>query len=115
MTTRKQEARPDSIGAGSPASQQVAWWPTHEFISALISQTDHLPVAGTPAWCSLGDSDPRKLLALAAAGEHHVLRVETAQIALADASHEISTAANWSAVAQRVRNSRGTAYIRRTA
>ncbi len=95
------------------SSRQVAWWPVHEFISALVGQVNALPVAGTPAWCSLSDDDPRKLLALAVAGEHHVLRVEVAQAAMADASREISGAAPWSALAQRVVQGRGGAHIER--
>lgn len=50
------------------ASRAVAWWPVHEFMAALLAQANDLPLAGTPAWCSLSDGDPRKLLALAAAG-----------------------------------------------
>lgn len=70
-------------------------------------------MAGTPAWCELADGDPRKLLAVAAAGEHHVLRVETAQQAHADASREIAAAAPWSTLARRVSRGRGPAYIPR--
>jgi hypothetical protein len=81
-------------------SRSVAWWPVHEFITALVAQANNVPVAGTPAWCALADRDPRKLLALAVAGEHHVLRVETAQTAKAQASRDISAAADWSAVAR---------------
>ena len=94
-------------GAGFPPSQTVSWWPTHEFISALVAQYNHLPTAGTPAWIQLADTDPRKLLALATAGEHHVLRVEVAQAALADASKAVASVPNW-----RTRP-RGDAYIRR--
>lgn len=95
------------------SSRQVAWWPVHEFITALVAQANNLPIAGTPAWCGLADGDPRKLLSLAAAGEHHVLRVEQAQQAMADASREISTAAAWSAIGQRIARGRGPAYIPR--
>lgn len=94
-------------------SRQVSWSVVHEFITALVDQANNLPAAGTPAWCQLSDSDPRKLLALAVAGQHHVLRVETAQQAMADASREISTAAAWSAIGQRVARGRGPAYIPR--
>lgn len=110
-----QEARPDDLGAGSPASQQVSWWPTHEFITALVANVNNLPVAGTPAWQVLSDDDPAKLLALAVAGEHHVLRVETAQEAFAESSRAIAEAEDWAAVARRVQTGRGTAYIERTA
>ncbi|OMC02104.1 hypothetical protein A5734_15085 [Mycolicibacterium fortuitum] len=105
------------MGAGSPASQQVSWWDTHEFITAAVRQADTgpLPIAGTPAWCALADGDPRKLLALAVAGQHHVLRVEVAQEHLADASKNIATSADWSALAQRIRNRCSSAYIPRKA
>lgn len=49
--TRTTETRP-LTGAGSPASQQVSWWPTHEFITELVANVNNLPVAGTPAWCA---------------------------------------------------------------
>ncbi len=82
------------------ASRAVSWWPVHEFMAALLSQANDLPSAGTPAWCALGDGDPRKLLAVAAAGEHHVLRVETAQEVHAEASKAIAAAADWSQIAR---------------
>ncbi|MBP2455191.1 DUF2742 domain-containing protein [Mycolicibacterium lutetiense] len=114
MTDQTVRTRADR-GAGSPASQQVSWWPVHEFITAAVAQANYgpLPIAGTPAWCELADGDPRKLLALAVAGDHHVLRVETAQAAMADASREISAAADWTAMAQRIRNHSRSAYIPR--
>lgn len=85
------------------ASRQVSWWPTHEFLQAVLTRENGgpLPWAGTPAWCELADGDPRKLLALAAAGEHHVLRIETAQAAMAATSREISGAADWAAISRR--------------
>jgi hypothetical protein len=83
-----------------PDSRAVAWWPVHEFIARVIAQADDFPAAGTPAWCALADGDPRKLLAVAVAGEHHVLRIETAQEALAEASKDISAAADWKSIAQ---------------
>ena len=86
-----------------PESSSVSWWPCHEFITALVARYSDLPMAGTPAWCGLDDGDPRKLIALAVAGEHHVLRMETAQEARAEASKAIATAADWPAVAREVR------------
>jgi hypothetical protein len=79
----------------------------------MVAQANHLPVAGTPAWCALSDDDPAKLVALAVAGEHHVLRVETAQEALAQASQAISACTDWSTVAQRVRNRSSGSYVPR--
>ena len=94
-------------GAGFPPSQTVSWWPAHEFLTALVAQYNHLPTAGTPDWQQLADTDPRKLLALAAAGEHHVLRVETAQAAMGEASKAVASVPDW-----RTRP-RGPAYIPR--
>lgn len=104
-----------ALDGGVLRSQQVAWWPTYEFMAALLEQANvgPLPSAGTPSWCELSDGDPRKLLALAEAGVHHALRVDTAQDALAEASREIAATDDWLAVAQRVRTNRGPAYIPR--
>lgn len=100
-------------------SRSVAWWPVHEFMAALLAQANELPPAGTPGWCALSDGDPRKLLAVAAAGEHHVLRVEIAQEAQAEASKTISASADWHALArylrQRDQARRSGAYIEREA
>lgn len=84
-------------------SQQVSWWSVHEFITALTAKANDLPYAGTPAWCALSDNDPRKLLALAVAGEHHVLRAETAQEVRADASKAVAAAADWPAIGREIR------------
>jgi hypothetical protein len=85
-------------------SRQVDWWSCHTFIDVMVRQANAgpLPMAGSPSWCELADGDPRKLLALAAAGEHHVLRVETAQHALAETSRDIATAADWPNIAREV-------------
>jgi len=82
----------------------VSWWQTHEFLKAVLAQANAgpLPWAGSPAWCDLADGDPRKLLALAVDGEHHVLRKEVAQTAHAQASREVSVAANWSGIAREI-------------
>ncbi|MDI3314488.1 MAG: DUF2742 domain-containing protein [Mycobacterium sp.] len=91
--------------ATCPESRQVSWWSVHTFIESILSQANcggPLPLAGTPGWCALADGDPRKLLALAVAGEHHVLRMETAQEALAEASKDIAAAADWPAIAAEI-------------
>jgi len=108
MTDRKMETRADR-GAGTPQSTQVAWWPVHEFLTAVVAQANHgpLPVAGTPAWQQLEDGDPRKLLACAIAGEHHVLRVEVAQQDRADAAKDVAAVPDWKTL------QRGTAYVPR--
>jgi len=84
------------------ASQQVSWWSVHEFLAALVSQANTLPVAGTPSWCALDDSDPVKLLAVAVAGEHHVLRMEIAQEARCEAAKAVAASTDWPKVAREI-------------
>jgi hypothetical protein len=81
-------------------SQQVSFWDVHMFVQRYLDTAGHYPAAGTPAWRELPSGDRRKWAALLAAAEHHVLRVETAQEALAEASRDIGTAADWSDVAR---------------
>lgn len=83
-------------------SRQVSWLEVHTFVDALVAQANcgELPWPGTPSWCELSAGDPRKLLALAQFGEHHALRVETAQQARADASRAVSNAVDWPAVSR---------------
>lgn len=115
MTRNQIEETRAAGGAGTPQSRQVDWWSVHQFLETVVAQANcgPLPIAGTPGWCAMSDGDPRKLIALAVAGEHHVLRTEAAQTAMAEASHEISTAADWSALARRIQTGRGSAYIPR--
>lgn len=103
-----------SHSSGKIASRQVSWWPVHEFVEAAVAQANgSLPAAGTPSWCELSDGDPRKLLAVAVAGEHHVLRMEVAQQAQADASSSVSAAADWSKISREIRQRRSGARIER--
>lgn len=99
----KGEAGPQR--AGAPPSQQRSWWPVHEFLEAVLQQANcgPLPAAGTPSWCELADGDPRKLLAVAIDGEHHVLRVETAQEQCAEASKVIAAAVDWPQISREIR------------
>lgn len=84
-------------------SHQVSWWAVHEFVSAVLDRVNGWPMAGTPAWCSLAHDDPAKWAALLDGAQHHALRVETAQQARADASRDVCAAADWSAIADDVR------------
>ena len=86
------------------SSQQVAWWEVHEFVIAHL-QVEHWPMVGSPDWCELDDDDPAKLAAVLDAGQHMALRIECQQ-AYADAGSEISAAADWSHIAQRIRSER---------
>jgi hypothetical protein len=83
-------------------SQQVSFWSVHKHVAPLLATVGHWPTVGTPAWCSLSEDDPKKWAALLDAARHHALRMETAQTALAAASHDISAAANWSAVSREI-------------
>lgn len=106
MTTEITDARPQS-GAGYPAaSQQVSWYETFTYASNLAAQhglsLDHhlLPVAGTPQWCGMADTDARKLLALVLGGVREALNHDVAQEHRAEASREISKAADWKKVSR---------------
>lgn len=110
------EARP-LTGAGSPASQEVNWWATHLFLEAAVAQANcgPLPTAGTPAWAELADGDPRKLLSLAVAGEHHVLRVQIGQEQRAQAAEDVWQGENWTDLARQVQRRREIDQMRRSA
>lgn len=94
------------------SSQQVSWWSVHEYILPFLKRVGAWPMAGTPEWCDLPDSDPAKTAALFEAASHHALRIETAQELRAQASHDISEAADWSAIATEA-SRRREAYIPR--
>jgi Protein of unknown function (DUF2742) len=96
------------------SSRQVSWWSVHEYVTPRLAAAESWPMAGTPAWCQLDDDDPVKLAALCDAAQHHALRVETAQAALADASKAVSDAEDWSAVATKAMH-RHSVYIPRRA
>lgn len=107
VTEVDEEAGP--TWAGAPPSQQRAWWPVHQFLEALVAQANYgpIPAAGTPLWCALSDGDPRKLLAVAIDGEHHVLRMETAQEQQAEASKVIAAAVDWTQISRDIRHRSG--------
>lgn len=81
-------------------ARSVSWWSVHEFVTRLTELVAAWPMAGTPAWCALDDYDPRKLAAVLDAGQHHALRVETAQEIHAEASKAVAAATDWRAIAQ---------------
>ncbi len=101
---------------GSPASQEVNWWATHVFITAAVAQANcgPLPAAGTPAWDALDREDPRKILALAVDGEHHVLRKQIGQEQLAQAAEDVQAGEDWSMVSRQVRRRWEIDALRRT-
>jgi len=83
-------------------SQQVSWWAVREWVQPLLETAGDYPAAGTPAWIALPDNDRRKWAACLDATQHHVLRVEIAQAAMAAASRAVSEAADWKAVASEI-------------
>jgi hypothetical protein len=87
-------------------SAQRSWWPVHRFVEAAVGHTDisSWPEAGTPAWCALANSDPRKWLAVLDAGQHWVLRLDAQQEARAEASRAVSASADWGRVAFQMRS-----------
>jgi hypothetical protein len=85
-----------------PGSQQVSWWSVHEFVVPKLEKAGDWPLLGTPAWCSLDNSDPRKWAAVLDGGQHHALRLETAQEARAEAGRAIAGAADWPAIAREI-------------
>jgi hypothetical protein len=88
------------------SSRQVSWWSVHEHVQPYLDAAGSWPMAGTPAWCLLDDDDPRKWAALLDGAQHWALRVDTCQAAMAEASRDISTAADWKAIAGEIRDRR---------
>jgi hypothetical protein len=99
--------------ADPTASAAVSWWSVNEHVAPFLETAGSWPMAGTPAWCDLSDDDPAKVAALLDAARHWVLRVETGQEAMAEASQAISAAVDWAAVARRVCQRRPSSYIPR--
>lgn len=95
-------------------SRTVDWWAVHCWAQPRLDAVGSWPMAGTLAWQLLCDTDPAKWAALLDAAQHHILRVDTAQAALAEVSHDISTAANWQAVSREMLQ-RHSVYIPRKA
>jgi hypothetical protein len=99
----------------SPVSaQQVSFWSVHEYIAPLLEKCGRFPTVGTPEWVALPDDDPRKIAAVFDAAQHHALRLETNQQAMAEASHDIADAEDWSDIATQIQWRRD-AYIPRRA
>lgn len=96
-------------------SRTVDWWPVHLFVVPVLQEVGSWPLVGSLTWQRLAQDDPAKLAAILDAGRHWALRVDTCQATLAQASHDISAAADWSATARRVHRGRGSAYIPRKA
>lgn len=91
--------------------QVVEWEPVREFVHRLLVGVNHtgLPVAGTAEWQRLADTDPHKTAAVLCAGSRWVLEEQIADLqarrdAEKAAALEIVQAADWTAVARRIRD-----------
>jgi hypothetical protein len=82
------------------ASRVVDWWAVHQFLEKFLTPDRDYPMIGTLAWQNLPDHHPAKWAAVYDAARHHALRVHVAQEARAEASHDISAAADWQSLAQ---------------
>lgn len=89
------------------SSQSVSFWSVRLFVERWRESVgvgpEDFPMLGTPAWCNLPDDDPRKLAAVHDGGQHHALRIETAQEARAEASRAVAGAADWAAISREIR------------
>jgi Protein of unknown function (DUF2742) len=90
---------------GNTGSRQVSWETVHSYVQRVVA-TAGFPMVGTPEWCRLPDDDPRKAAAIYSAAEHWALYIEGNQRALAQASRDVSAAADWPAVARHVQQRR---------
>lgn len=96
------------------SARQVNWWLVHEWVSPALNAAQSWPMAGTPAWAALDDSDLRKLVAVLDGGRHWALRIDTVQGALRDASREVCASADWSAISRTMTRHRSVYVPRRT-
>lgn len=124
MTDSNEVVAPGSEGAagGYPPSRSVSWFEVFKFVERWVrskSSEDldlHLPIAGTPQWCAMPDTDARKLMAVILGGIREALNHEVVQEHRAAASQAVASSTDWSTIARRVQTGRGDAYIeRRTA
>lgn len=83
-------------------AQSVAWFPVHAWVQPYLDTTPDYPMIGTPLWEALSDNDRRKWAAALDASRHWALRLETCQIARAEASQAISAGADWRKVAREI-------------
>ena len=74
-------------------SRTVAWQPVHALLEPLLGDPGLVP--GTPSWCDMADSDPRKWQAVLWSAVWWAVAEDARQTDLAEASRDISTAADW--------------------
>lgn len=84
-------------------SRQVSFWDVHEWAQRFMDAAGDYPMCGTPSWCLLPDDSRAKWASALDFAQHHALRVETAQEALAEASKAVAASADWPQVAREIR------------
>ncbi|CAJ1495117.1 DUF2742 domain-containing protein [[Mycobacterium] burgundiense] len=93
-------------------NRQINYVTVYEFLRHQLGDKPAV-LPGTPAWQLLPDDHPDKWRAVLWAAIWWCLSEDTRQEAMAESSREISSAAPWSALAQRVAQGRSSAYIER--
>jgi hypothetical protein len=96
-------------------SQQVSWLSVHEWVAPRLERVGRWPILGSPAWVLLDDRNPVKWAAVLDGGQHHALRLELNQEALAEASRDICAATDWRAIATGMHRRHGVYIPRRAA
>jgi len=99
------------LGAGAPATREVSSIIAYQRLSPFLGRPT--VTIGTPEWWQLEETGRDFWQAVLWAALRWAIDQDIRQEHLADASHEIAAAADWSALAQRVRNGRGDHYIER--
>lgn len=94
-------------------TREVDLYSVHLLVAPILATVESWPVAGTLTWQRLADVDPAKWAAVLDMARYGALHLQLRQEHLADAGHEIACAADWAALAQRIQNGRGAAYIER--
>jgi Protein of unknown function (DUF2742) len=95
------------------SSTQVAWYEVQTHVAPILEAVGSWPLAGTPEWVALPDDDPAKLAALLDAARHWSLRLDSLQEASAEASRDVSAAADWSTIATAIFSRHNSPYIPR--
>ncbi|WP_418003355.1 DUF2742 domain-containing protein [Mycobacterium sp. PDNC021] len=96
-------------------TRQVDFYPVHLLVAPILASVESWPIVGTLPWQALADTDPAKWAAVLDVAQYGALHLQLRQETLAESAKELASAENWSALAQRVQNGRGEAYIPRKA
>jgi hypothetical protein len=78
-------------------SRQVNWLTVHNYVEPTLKAVGSWPMVGTPEWVQA--PTPIKLASIFDAARHWALRIDINQCAMAEASHDVSAAADWKSVA----------------